>query len=197
MLRTLPQTRNYAHAQVYRLAGVALFTLITILSAKISIEIGGPVPFTLQPLAVLLAGMILGARDGALSQIAYVALIVAGLPYDARGLGTAALFGPTGGYLIGFIGAAWLSGALVEKGETRLWQRWLSGVAGIAVIYFFGVVWLRIYGGWAFADGMTWAAAWAAGAAPFLVYDLLKAVVAAALSEGGRSLLLRALPRSS
>lgn len=193
MLRTLPQTRDYS--QVYRLAGVAAFTLITILSAKVSIEIGGPVPFTLQTLAVMLAGMVLGARDGALSQITYVALLVAGLPYDSRGLGTAALFGPTGGFIIGFIGAAWLTGALVEKGETRFWQRWLAGVVGIAVIYFFGVIWLRIYGGWVFPNGMTWEAAWAAGVAPFLFYDLLKAVLAAGISEGGRSLLLRYLPR--
>ena len=182
MLRTLPQTRDYS--QLYRLAGAAIFTLIMILSARVTIEIG-IVPFTMQPLAVLLSGMVLGARDGLLSQALYVVLIAAGLPFDARGLGTAALFGPTGGYLIGFIAAAGVTGWLVERGTTRLWQRWLAGVAGILVIYLFGIVVLKM------VTGMDWSAAWTAGVAPFILPDLAKAVIAAALAEGGRSLLLR------
>ncbi len=182
MLRTLPQTRDYS--QLYRLAAAAIFTVITILSARVTIEIG-VVPFTMQPLAVLLSGMVLGARDGLLSQALYIALIAAGLPFDARGLGTAALFGPTGGYLIGFVVAAGVTGWLVERGTTRLWQRWLAGVAGVIVIYLFGIVVLK------FNTQMDWNAAWAAGVAPFVVPDLAKAVIAAALSEGGRTLLLR------
>lgn len=187
MLRTLPQTRTLALP--YRLAGIGVFTIITILAARVTIEIGGPVPFTLQPLAVLLAGMVLGARDGAMSMVLYVALIAAGLPYDARGQGTVALAGPTGGFLIGFIAAAFAAGFLVERGGARVWQRWLSGVVGIAVLYALGVIWLKVYGDAHFADGMTWAAAWGAGAAPFLLFDLVKALIAAALTEGGRALL--------
>jgi biotin transport system substrate-specific component len=185
MLRTLPQTRETTLA--YRLAAVAVFTVITILSARVTIDIG-VVPFTLQPLAVLLSGLVLGGRDGALSQAFYVALIAAGLPYDARGLGTAALFGPTGGYLIGFIAAAGVAGLLVERGANRLWQRWLAGVAGIAVIYAFGLVVLKLH------TGLDWDKAWAAGVAPFIAADLVKAVIAAALAEGGRAALRRWLP---
>ncbi|NWG18221.1 MAG: biotin transporter BioY [Chloroflexi bacterium] len=181
MLRTLPQIRY--QGQVYRLAAAAVFTLLTILSARVTIETG-LVPFTLQPLAVLLAGLTLGARDGAISQVVYVALIAAGLPLDARGLGAAALFGPTGGYLIGFVAAAAAAGWLAERGGSRLWQRWLAGVAGIAVLYLFGVAHLQMYA------GMDWSAAWAAGGAPFLLPDLAKAVIAAALAEGGRKVLL-------
>lgn len=187
MLRMLPQTRTLALP--YRLAGISVFTIVTILAARVTIEIGGPVPFTLQPLAVLLAGMVLGARDGAMSIALYVALIAAGLPYDARGLGTAALAGPTGGFLIGFIGATFVAGFLVERGGVRVWQRWLSGVTGIVVLYALGVIWLKLYGDAHFTDGMTWAAAWGAGAAPFLLFDLAKALIAAALTEGGRALL--------
>ncbi|MBZ0274740.1 MAG: biotin transporter BioY [Anaerolineae bacterium] len=189
MLRTLPRARTLALP--YRLAGIGVFTITTILAARMTIEIGGPVPFTLQPLAVLLAGMVLGARDGALSQFTYVALIASGMPYDARMLGSAALFGPTGGFLIGFIAAAFLSGLLVERGGARVWQRWLAGIAGVAVLYLIGVIWLKVYGQAHFDGGMSWAAAWMAGAAPFLVFDLVKALIAAALTEGGRALLNR------
>ncbi|MCB9452650.1 MAG: biotin transporter BioY [Anaerolineaceae bacterium] len=154
-----------------------------------TIEIGGPVPFTLQPLAVLLAGMVLGARDGAMSMVVYVALIVVGLPYDARGLGTAALMGPTAGFLIGFIPTAFVAGVLVERGGERVWQRWLAGVAGIIVLYVCGVYWLKAYGNIHFENGITWAEAWTAGAAPFLVFDLAKALIAAALTEGGQAFL--------
>jgi biotin transport system substrate-specific component len=185
MLRTLPQTRDYS--LVYRLAGVAVFTLLTILSARVSIPMD-PVPFTLQPLAVLMAGMVLGARDGLLSQLAYVALIAVGLPFDANGRGSAALFGPTGGYLIGFVVAAGVSGFLVERSRNRLWQRWLAGVVGIAIIYLFGLPVLMVVRQ---IDFMT---AWTNGAAKFILPDLAKALIAAAATEGGRTLLLRNVP---
>jgi biotin transport system substrate-specific component len=183
MLRTLPQTRDEKLA--YRLAGVAVFTLLTVLSARVTIDFGGPVPFTLQVLAVLLSGLVLGARDGALSQLAYVALIAIGLPLDARGLGAVALFGPTGGYLIAFVVAAGAAGFLVERGENRLWQRLLAGIVGIAIIDLFGIVVLKG------VTGLDWNAAWYAGVAPFIVPDLAKALIAASLAEGGRTLLLR------
>lgn len=182
MLRTIPQTRDLT--QLQRLAGIALFTLITILSARVTIEIG-LVPFTLQPLAVLLSGMVLGGRDGFLSQLAYVGLIAAGAPVDARGLGAAALAGPTAGYLVGFVFAAGAAGWLVERGAKRVWQRWLAGVAGIAIIYAFGLAGLMLI------RQLEPGAAWAAGVAPFIAPDLVKALIAASLTEGGRALLLR------
>ena len=184
MLRTLPQTRDFGLA--YRLAGVAFFTLLTAVAARVVIPTE-PVPFTLQPLAVMLAGLVLGWRDGALSQLAYVALLAAGLPLDARGLGAAALVGPTAGYIFGFVAAAAVTGYLAQTGHDRMLRRWLAGVAGVAVMYAVGVPYLKL------VTGLDWTAAWAAGAAPFLLADLAKAVIAAALSEGGRSLLLRGL----
>jgi biotin transport system substrate-specific component len=182
MLRSLPQTRE--QSLTYRIVGIAVFTIISILSARVTIEIG-LVPFTLQPLAVLLSGMILGGRDGSLSQLAYVALIAAGLPFDARALGTAALFSPTAGYLIGFIFAAGVAGLLVERGATRMWQRWLAGIAGVAVIYLFGFLVLKLN------TGMAWDAAWTEGVVKFIVPDLAKALIAAALTESGRRLFTR------
>jgi biotin transport system substrate-specific component len=189
MLRTLPQTRDYN--LTYRLVGVAVFALLTVIAARLKIPMD-PVPFTLQPLVVLLAGMVLGGRDGALSQLAYVALIAVGLPVDTNMRGQAALFGPTGGFLIGFIVSAGVVGLLVEQGANRIWQRWLAGVVGIVALYLFGVPVLKL------VTGMDWSAAWAAGAAPFFLPDLAKALIAAALTEGGRALLLRqSLPPTS
>lgn len=163
-----------------RLALVGVFALLTALSARISIPLE-PVPFTMQVLVVLLAGMVLGARDGALSQALYVALIAVGLPIDARMVGTAALFGPTGGFLLGFIVAAFVAGYLTQRSGERLWQRWLAGVAGVACIYLFGVLHLSLY------RGMGLDAAWNASAAPFLGLDLIKAILAAGLTESWRA----------
>jgi biotin transport system substrate-specific component len=168
----------------YRLASIGAFTLLTIISARITIPMQ-PVPFTLQNLAVLLAGLILGSRDGALSQLLYLALIAVGLPVDAKGLGAAALVSPTAGYLFGFVGAAFVAGLLVERGASRLGQCWLAGIAGTGVIYLCGIVVLKT------VTGMSWDAAWTAGVAPFIVLDVAKAVIAAALAEGGRALLMR------
>jgi biotin transport system substrate-specific component len=186
MLRTLPQTREAN--RTYRLAGIAVFTVITILSARVTIDIG-LVPFTLQPLAVLLSGLVLGGRDGFLSQLAYVLLIAVGLPFDSRALGTAALLGPTAGYLIGFIAAAGVAGFLAERGAARLWWRWLAGIAGVIVIYLLGVIVLKLN------TGIDWSRAWGTGVAPFIVPDLTKALIAAALAEGGRKLLVKGLSR--
>ncbi|MGB7341384.1 MAG: biotin transporter BioY [Phototrophicaceae bacterium] len=181
MLRTIQLTRTNNHA--LRLAAIAIFTLLMVISSKMSIEIGA-VPFTMQVLVVFLSGMVLGSRDGAASQIAYISLIAANLPVDARGLGAAAFFGPTGGYLMGFAVAAFVIGWLVENSQDKVWQRFLAGIIGIAVIYTFGAIVLKI------VTGMGWSAAWTNGVAPFIVADLIKALIAATLVEGTRSLLL-------
>ncbi len=181
MLRTLPQTRD--QSRMYRLAGIAVFTVLTIIAARVSIPLN-PVPFTLQPLAVVLSGMVLGWRDGLLSQALYVALIAAGLPLDAKGIGSAALVGPTAGFLIGFIGAAGVAGWLAELGSKHLWQRWSAGIVGMIVIYAVGIVVLKA------VTGMDWFKAWSVGVAPFIVPDLVKALIAAGLTEGGRRLMI-------
>lgn len=180
MLRTFPLTRE--RSWVYQAAGVGAFTLLMVVAARVSIPME-PVPFTLQPLAVLLAGMILGARGGALSQLAYLGLIALNLPVDANMRGALAFASPTAGFLVGFVVAAFVAGWLVEHGAARLSFRWLAGVAGIAVLYACGLAWLLI------GFNMDFSAAWAAGAAPFLIPDMAKAVIAAALTESGRALL--------
>jgi biotin transport system substrate-specific component len=184
MLRTLDITRE--QGTIARLAGIVTFTLLTALAARVTLEIGA-VPLTLQTLAVFLAGMVLGARDGALSQLLYVSLIVLGLPWDARGLGTAVFAGPTWGYLVGFIPCAFVAGYLVEHAGTRIWQRVAAGLVGSIFVFVPGMIVLK------YTLGLTWDAAFTSGVAEFMVENFAKAMIAGAMAEGARQLLLRVL----
>jgi biotin transport system substrate-specific component len=137
------------------------------------------VPLTGQTFAVLLVGMALGSRRGALALVAYLAEGAAGLPVFAEmKSGLVVLFGPTGGYLFGFVAAAWLVGWLAERGWDRSLLKTLAAmVLGNAVIYLLGVSWLtRFVGSLAGENG-----ALAFGLYPFLLGDAIKAVAAALL----------------
>ncbi len=120
------------------------FSCLTALLAQISFWIG-PVPITGQTLAVLLAGALLGSCRGALSQLSYLAIGATAIPYwFALGgpPGIARLLGPTGGYLIGFVAAAFVVGWLAERGwDRRLWTAVLAMVIGNITIYIFGLPW--------------------------------------------------------
>jgi biotin transport system substrate-specific component len=164
-------------------AGVLLFAAFTALAARVTIPLPfTPVPITLQVVAVLLAGLVLGSRAGAVSQALYLAAIAGGLPLDAYGRGAAALLGPTGGYLIGFVGAAFVVGWLVERRPAGRGRRFLASMAGVGVIYVCGLAWL------APAVGGVWPAV-QMGVMPFLPVDLAKALVAASVAESGHRLL--------
>ncbi len=182
MLRTL----SHEDALTQRLLGIGAFTLLTILAARVTVEVG-PVPLTLQTLAVFLSGMVLGARDGALAQLAYVLLIAIGLPFDARGLGTAVFAGPTWGYLVGFIPCAYVAGYMVERAGERLWQRALAGLVGSVFVFGLGFIVLK------FHLDLTWREAFISGVWGFQVENLLKALLAAGIAESARQLLLRSL----
>ncbi len=134
-----------------------------------------PVPLTGQTLAVLVVGAALGARKGAASLVLYLLLGMVGLPFFAGGShGFAVLAGPTGGYLIGFIAAAYLIGLLSARGlDRRIPTALVAFLAGEVVIYLFGVAWLSFFLG---LKG-----ALIAGLLPFLVGDALKLVAAALL----------------
>jgi biotin transport system substrate-specific component len=129
-----------------------------------------PVPLTGQTFAVLLAGIALGSRRGSASMLLYLILGAIGLPVFAGGTsGLATVAGPTGGYLIGFLGAAWVAGRLAEHGLDRNFRSiWLVFLAGEAVIYLFGLPWLSLYVG--VQKVMV------AGLIPFLPGDLVKLV---------------------
>ncbi|HEY4687735.1 MAG TPA: biotin transporter BioY [Anaerolineae bacterium] len=182
MLSTTIQSRT-SNLVLVRVVAIVGFAALTALAARITIELPfTPVPITLQVLAVLLAGLMLGATDGALSQMAYVAAITAGLPLDAGGLGTAVWARPSAGYLIGFVAGAFVAGYLAEKGlHRRRALRFVAGMAGVAVIYLVGAAWLTL----GFLGG-DWIKGWALGVAPFIVVDVVKAVIASGVAEGAR-----------
>jgi len=108
-----------------RLGAVVLGAVLVALAAQVAVPLPGtPVPMTLQPMAVLLVGGLLGAPLGALSMILYLAMGAAGLPVFTPTvplLGIARLFGPTGGYLLAYPVAAWAVGAVAADGR-NVWR---------------------------------------------------------------------------
>lgn len=135
-----------------------------------------PVPITLQPLVVVLAGLMLGPVVGAASMVLYLAAGAVGLPVFAPlgAPGIARFFGPTGGYLIAYPAAAFLAGALARRGPSLL-GRWLAATAGVVVILAGGVAQLAILDaslGRALVFGLT----------PFALLDVVKAFVAALIA---------------
>jgi biotin transport system substrate-specific component len=135
-----------------------------------------PVPITLQPMLVILAGMWLGPRAGATSMMMYLAAGAIGLPvFTPIGApGVARFFGPTGGYLLAYPFAAFVAGTLSRRAST-LTGRWAAAVAGVAVIFAGGLAQLSLYYG-----SVTRAVA--LGVTPFAALDLVKAWIAAAIT---------------
>ncbi len=159
----------------YRFAGIAAFALLTALGAFVRIPLPfTPVPVTLQTFFVLMAGVYLGGRDGAASQLAYLAVGAVGLPIFAGGAGAAHLLGPTGGYLMAFPIAAFLVGALVRPGD-RLIRTLAVLVAATILIFALGAAWL------ARVLGVDAGRAVALGVLPFLPGAVLKIVTATLL----------------
>ena len=151
-------------------------SLFVALSAQVAIPLPfSPVPVTAQTLAVLLTGALLGARRGGLCLLAYLIEGAAGLPVFAGGAGGIAhLLGPTGGYLWGFIAAAYVVGLLAERRwDRRMRTTLLAMLFGNAAIYALGLPWLASFVG---IDR-----ALLLGLYPFVPGDLLKLALAAVL----------------
>lgn len=163
------------------------FSLLTAAAAQVVVPLPfTPVPLTGQTFAVLLTGALLGPRLGALAMIAYLVEGAAGLPFFRGGAGGYAhLSGATAGYLLAFPAAAYVTGALAERGWDR---RYLSAAAAMAlgsfVILACGWAWLALM----FKGG---AEAFWLGVAPFLPGDVVKIALAAAVLPTGWALLRR------
>jgi biotin transport system substrate-specific component len=170
-----------------RIAAVLFVTALTAAAAQISVPLPfTPVPFTLQPMVVLLGGAALGARLGMASQVLYLALGIAGLPVFAASpilpQGLLRLLGPTGGYLLSYPLAAFVTGALAERGFDR---RYLTSVlamaAGLTIVFACGVLWLAFL---ARPAGTGLPAAINTGFLPFVAADVVKLLIAAAILPG-------------
>ena len=139
----LGKTTGYSPA-LAQILWTGVFTAGTVLSARLEIP-HQPVPYTLQTLMVLLSGAFLGARNGMLSQVAYIAAGLLGAPVFAGGAaGVVVLLGPSGGYLIAFPLAALLVGSMVGKRHSLAWVS-LSMAAGLAVVFTLGALHLSIF----------------------------------------------------
>jgi len=180
--------------QVFLVLGGTVFIA---LAAKISVPMI-PVPMSLQTLAILLVGFAFGSRLGAVTLLAYLAQGAMGLPMftPTTAMGAAAFVGPTAGFLVGFVGMAWAAGLAAERGIAK-------GVAGTVfaalvistLLYVPGLIWplavagaMGIDAGWA---GLSLAQVWGGFAAPFILGDVLKAVIAALMVTGGWAALKR------
>lgn len=156
------------------LASVA-FTALTAIAAQFSFRIPPiEVPFTLQTGVVLLAGAVLGANYGVLSQLLYVVLGAVGLPIFAEASGGVdVLTGATGGYLLGFMVSAYLVGKLAERRHDRHFVTGFGAFTlGSLIIYVFGVVGLMINLDMSVGEAVV------NGVVPFVFWDILKALAA-------------------
>jgi biotin transport system substrate-specific component len=150
---------------------IASGAAVTALASQIWVPFW-PVPMTLQTLAVLGCGLMMGSKRAAMAQLIYLTAGAAGLPVFAEmKFGPAVVLGPTGGYLMGFVLAAGLVGYLSEKGwQGSLAKALVSILAGEAVIFVLGIAWLRM-----FVPNIH--AALSGGLYPFLPSEALKAVI--------------------
>ena len=178
LLRPCEKSKAGIYNLTLILAGVVFIGLFAQLAR------GFPVPFTGQTFAVLMIGALYGARLGGLCLISYVLAGTAGVPvFSNFGSGILFLSGPTGGYLIGFIAAAYVVGLLAERGwDRRVRTTVLAMIFGNLTLYAFGLLWLSCLMGFSTKVLVV-------GLYPFIVGDLLKIALAAALLPSGWRLL--------
>jgi len=176
---------------IRRLVFAAMMAAMISVGAYLAIPIG-PVPIVLQNLFVLVAGLLLGSRWAAISVGVYLLAGACGLPVFAGGTGgIGRLIGPTGGYLFGFLGAAYLVGLIAERARGRFFWEVLAMVIGSIVIYVFGVAWLKL------VTGMTWSKTLAIGCYPFIPGDVIKMAVALPIARTVRPMIQGLSPNFS
>jgi biotin transport system substrate-specific component len=158
-------------------------SLLVAISAQIRFYLPfSPVPITGQTFGVLILGALLGSHRGSLAMLAYLVEGALGLPVFAAGIGLPVIFGPTGGYLVGFVAAAYLVGRLAERGwDRRVATTVAAMIAGDAVLLVSGFVWLAIL--------TNIKTALIAGLLSFIPGDILKVALAATVLPMGWKLL--------
>ncbi|PIE43754.1 MAG: BioY family transporter [Gammaproteobacteria bacterium] len=168
---------------VKRTIYTALFVALIACGAFIAIPIG-PVPIVLQNMFVLLAGLILGPVWGVGCVAVYLFVGFAGLPVFAGGTaGIGKLFGPTGGYLLGYLPAVWATGMISKTMKQTRTGDLIALITGSVIVYAVGVPWLK------YAFAMSWSKALAVGMYPFLIGNVLKIVAALFIAQKIRPII--------
>lgn len=177
-----------SRSKVQKLALVGLMSAVICLLGPLSLQIPfSPVPISMGFLAIYFVVSVLGLKLGTLSVIIYILLGLAGLPVFTGFMGgPGKLFGPTGGYIIGYIFMAPICGFFVDRWGKKLPLCFLGMVLGSAVCYFFGSIWLSYQSSYPLLQ------AFAVGVLPYIIPDLIKLVIAMAVGAQLRSRLLKA-----
>lgn len=182
---TLTQAAFGADSLLKKTLLVVAGTILIAVAAKVQVPFW-PVPVTLQTLAILFIALSFGARLGAVTVLAYLAEGFAGLPVFASVVGPAAFVGPTAGFLVGFVLMAYVAGLAAGRGFVAMAG---AAILGGALLYIPGLAWpmagaemLGIEGKWV---GSSWATIWQYWLSPFILADVTKAVLAAAIVAGG------------
>lgn len=177
---TLAQSLSATRSLGAKLAMVLLGSLLVAASAQVSVPMW-PVPMTLQTLAISVIGLTFGARLAAATLAAYLVQGAMGLPVFAGGAaGLPYMLGPTGGFLVGFVAMAWLTGWIAERGFNRGFARlFIAAFVPALLLFIPGVLWL-----WAVTP-LDLERAVMAGAVPFQVGGIVKSALAALIVAGG------------
>jgi len=170
-------------SRTYKMILVALFAALIAVGAFIRIPVP-LVPFTMQTFFVVLAGMLLGKKLGAASALVYLAVGLIGIPVFTQGGGIGYILKPSFGYLIGFIVAAFITGAIVRKVENpSFWRLLLASLAGLFALYVLGTGYFYFLSNYYLGKQVS---VWTAVLYCFLVFvpgDLAKSIVAALIAK--------------
>ncbi|MFA9381155.1 MAG: biotin transporter BioY [Acetanaerobacterium sp.] len=171
------KTRTLAKSPTKALVLCALLAAATAVLSQISVPLPfTPVPINLATLAVFVAGGLLGPVYGAVSLTVYVMLGAVGLPVFAQfSGGVGIILGPTGGYILGYIGAAWLTGLIINRLPKNFLSAVVAMIAGLLVCYALGTAWFMV------ETGTSFIAALGMCVMPFLIGDALKIACASFL----------------
>lgn len=171
-----------------QMALVGVMTAVICILAPFSLNIPvSPVPISLGTLAIYFVITVLGMKRGTISVLIYILLGLVGLPIFSGFTGGAAkLFGPTGGYIVGYIFMALICGLFIDKWSDNLILSFLGMILGTAVCYLFGTVWL------AYQASMSLTQALWAGVIPYIPADLVKLILAMLVGFQVRRRLVKA-----
>lgn len=177
---------NNKKLNIYKIVLIGVMTAITCIMGPLSLPIG-LVPISLTTFAIYLTVILLGWKMGTISYLVYLLVGLAGIPvFSGFSSGFGKLMGPTGGYLIGFIFLAAISGIFIDKFRGKIYMYVVGMLLGALVTYAFGTAWL------AFHLHLSFSAALSIGVIPFIPGDLIKMVCAVIIGPIVRKQLIKA-----